>query len=130
MVLDSSAIFALLVGEPEADRIASAVEADPIRLVSAATLVEIGIVVEAKLGDPGARELDALIQDLSATIVPVTEGHATYALRGFREFGKGRHRAGLNFGDVFAYALSAASGEALLFKGADFGHTDVAIVEY
>jgi ribonuclease VapC len=130
VVLDSSALFALLVGEPEADRMAVAVENDPVRLVSAATLVEVATVVEARLGDPGARELDALIQDLSATTVPVTSDHAAYARRGFREYGKGRHRAALNFGDVFAYALAAASGEALLFKGDDFVHTDVAAVEY
>ena len=130
MVLDTSALFALLTGEPEAPQMAEAIEADPVRLVSAATLVEIGVVVEARLGDAGTRELDTLLHEVRADIVPTTAEHAESARHGFREYGKGRHAAALNFGDLFAYALAVVSGEALLFKGTDFERTDVAVVEY
>ena len=109
---------------------AVAIEADTVRLISAGTLVEAGVVIGARLGDSGAREFDALIREVGAAVVPVDGDHADAARRGFREFGKGRHVAGLNFGDLFAYALSSVSGEALLFKGTDFAQTDVAVVEY
>ena len=130
MVVDTSAIFALLTGEPDADRIAEAMEPDPVRLISAANLVELGIVVESRYGEAGGRELDLLLHRLRIETVAVTFEHAERARVGYRRFGKGRHKAGLNFGDTFAYALSATSGEPLLFKGTDFQQTDVTAVEY
>lgn len=130
MVLDTSALFALLTGEPEADRMAQAIEEDPVRLVSAATLVEISIVMEARYGEPGGRELDLLLHRLDVETVSLTPAQAEHARVGYRRYGKGRHPAALNLGDSFAYALAVSAGEALLFKGTDFAATDVAAVQY
>jgi ribonuclease VapC len=125
MVLDSSAILAIVLDEPERKRFALLVEADPTRLVSAATLVEVMIVIESRKGDLG-RLLIARFLDLTlAEVVPVTEDQARRAYNAFSRFGKGRHPAGLNFGDVFAYALAESTGEPLLFKGDDFARTDI-----
>jgi ribonuclease VapC len=125
MVVDTSALLALLLDEPEAEEFRVAVEEDAIRLVSAATLLETALVIEVRKGEPGGRELDALIQKADIVVVPVDAEHVFEARRAYRRFGRGRHAAGLNFGDVFAYALARTSGEALLFKGDDFGKTDV-----
>ena len=125
MVLDTSALLALLLDEPEAEEFRAAVEEDATRLVSAATLLETALVIEARKGEPGGRELDALIHKADVVVVPVDAEHISEARRAYRRFGKGRHAAGLNFGDVFAYALARTSGEALLFKGDDFAKTDV-----
>jgi ribonuclease VapC len=125
MVLDTSALLALLLDEPEAEDFRLAVEEDATRLVSAATLLETALVIEARKGDPGGRELDTLVQKADVIIVPVEAEHVAEARRAYRRFGKGRHAAGLNFGDVFAYALARVSGEPLLFKGDDFTKTDV-----
>jgi ribonuclease VapC len=128
MVLDTSAILALLFNEPEADDIEVAIDADPVRLLSAAAYLETAIVVHARLGDAGNRELDLLIHKCSIDIVTVTTEQADIGLDAWRRFGKGRHEAALNFGDCFSYALAATSGEPLLFKGHDFAKTDVARV--
>jgi ribonuclease VapC len=125
MVLDTSALLALLLDEPEAEDFRAAVESDDRRLVSAATLLETAVVIEARKGEPGGRELDALIRAAEVEIAPFDEEQADEARRAWRRFGKGRHPAGLNFGDLFAYALARASGEPLLFKGDDFARTDV-----
>ena len=125
MVLDTSALLALLLDEPEAEEFRAAVEEDTTRLVSAATLLETALVIEARKGEPGGRELDALIQKAEVVVIPVDAEHVTEARRAYRRFGKGRHAAGLNFGDVFAYALARTAGEPLLFKGDDFARTDV-----
>jgi ribonuclease VapC len=125
MVLDTSALLALLLDEAEAEEFRAAVEEDAIRLVSAATLLETALVIEARKGEPGGRELDALIHKAEVVVVPVDADHVSEARRAYRRFGKGRHAAGLNFGDVFAYALARTSGEALLFKGDGFAKTDV-----
>ncbi|HXV65241.1 MAG TPA: type II toxin-antitoxin system VapC family toxin [Vicinamibacteria bacterium] len=125
MVLDTSALLALLLDEPEAEDFRAAVEDDPTRLVSAATLLETAIVIEARKGDAGGRELDLLIRTADITVVPVETDHVSEARRAYRRFGRGRHAAGLNFGDVFAYALARTSGEPLLFKGADFSKRDI-----
>ncbi|HSF20280.1 MAG TPA: type II toxin-antitoxin system VapC family toxin [Vicinamibacteria bacterium] len=125
MVLDTSALLALLLDEPEAEDFRAAVEDDPTRLVSAATLLETAIVIEARKGDAGGRELDLLIRTADMTVVPVETDHVSEARRAYRRFGRGRHAAGLNFGAVFAYALARTSGEPLLFKGADFSKTDI-----
>ena len=125
MVLDTSALLALLLDEPEAEAFRAAVEDDPTRLVSAATLLETALVIEARKGEPGGRELDLLIHKADVVVVPVDTEHVARARKAYRRYGKGRHEAGLNFGDVFAYALARASGESLLFKGDDFSKTDV-----
>jgi len=125
MVLDTSALLALLLDEPEADDFRIAVEEDTTRLVSAANLLETALVIEARKGEPGGRELDALIQKADVVVVPVDAGHVSEARRAYRRFGRGRHAAGLNFGDVFAYALARSAGEPLLFKGDDFTKTDI-----
>lgn len=126
MVIDTSAIVAVLCDEPEAEKFEQALIADPVRLVSAGTLLEAGIVIEAKLGEAGGGELDLWLFKLKAEIVPVTAEQVEVARDAFRKFGKGRHKAGLNFGDCFAYALAMERGEPLLFKGDDFAKTDVA----
>jgi len=125
MVIDTSALLALLLDEPEAEAFRAAVEDDPVRLVSAATLLETAIVIEIRKGVPGGRELDALIKAAEIEVVAVDADHAAEARRAYRRFGRGRHAAALNFGDVFAYALARLSGEPLLFKGDDFARTDV-----
>ena len=125
MVLDTSALLALLLDEPEAEEFRAAVEEDTTRLVSAATLLETALVIEVRKGELGGRELDSLIDKAEVVVVPVDAEHVSEARRAYRRFGKGRHAAGLNFGDVFAYALARTSGEPLLFKGDDFAKTDI-----
>ncbi len=125
MVLDTSALLALLLDEPEAGAFRAAVEEDEARVVSAATLLETAIVIEAKKGEAGGRELDLLLHRAEIAVVPVDADHVAEARRAWRRFGRGRHAAGLNFGDVFAYALARVSGEPLLFKGNDFARTDI-----
>jgi ribonuclease VapC len=125
MVLDTSALLALLLDEPEAESFRVVVEEDTTRLVSAATLLETALVIETRKGEAGGRELDLLIHKADVDVVPVDAEQVAEARRAYRRFGKGRHAAGLNFGDVFAYALARTSGEPLLFKGDDFTRTDV-----
>lgn len=125
MVLDTSALLALLLDEPEAALFRAAVEADDTRLVSAATVLEAAIVMESRSGETAGRELDLLLTTARCEVVPVDAEQVDIARRAWRRYGKGRHAAGLNFGDCFAYALSSWSGEALLFKGDDFARTDV-----
>ena len=125
MVLDTSALLVLLLDEPEAEDFRTAVEEDTTRLVSAATLLETALVIEARKGERGGHELDRLIQKAEVLVVPVDAEHVSEARRAYRRFGKGRHAAGLNFGDVFAYALARTAGEPLLFKGDDFARTDI-----
>ncbi len=125
MVLDRSALLAVLLNEPEATAFRLAIEADSVRLLSAATLVETAIVIEARVGEGGGRELDLLLQKAAVEVVAVDAEQADLARRAYREFGKGRHAAGLNYGDCFSYALAHATGEPLLFKGHDFDKTDV-----
>ena len=129
MVLDTSALLVVLLNEPDAPAFRLAIEADPVRLVSAATLVETAIVIEARVGEAGGRELDLLVQKASIEIVAVDAEHADIARHAYRQFGKGRHAAGLNYGDCFSYALAHAAGEPLLFRGNDFSQTDVTPVE-
>ena len=125
MVLDTSALLALLLDEPEAEAFRAAVDDDETRLVSAATLLETAVVIEARKGEPAGRELDLLIHKAEMVVVAVDADHVAEARQAYRRFGRGHHAAGLNFGDVFAYALSRISGEPLLFKGDDFAKTDV-----
>ena len=125
MVVDTSAIVAILFGEAEAGLFAEMIEADPTRLVSAASVLESCLVVESELGEAGGRELDLLLLTAAIEVVPFSTDHLRVARYAFRTFGKGRHPAGLNFGDCFSSALSKTTAEPLLFKGADFARTDV-----
>jgi ribonuclease VapC len=125
MVLDTSALLVLLLDEPEAETYRAMLEQDQTRLISAATLLETGIVIEARKGEAGGRELDLLVHKAEIDVVPVDAGQVAEARRAYRRYGRGRHAAGLNLGDVFAYALARTSGEPLLFKGDDFARTDV-----
>jgi ribonuclease VapC len=125
MVLDTSALLAMLLDEPEAEAFRGALEDDPTRLLSSATLLETAVVIEARKGEAAGRELDLFIHKAEITVVPVESDQVLEARRAWRRFGKGRHPAGLNFGDVFAYALARTAGEPLLFKGDDFARTDI-----
>ena len=130
MVIDTSALIALLGMEPEAARLAAAIEADGTRLISAASILEAAVVIESRYGPDGGRELDLLVAKAGLSVEPVTAQQAEIAREAWRRFGKGRHPAGLNFGDCFSYALARVTGEPLLFKGTDFPQTDVAVVAY
>ncbi len=130
MVVDTSALIAILGMEAESARLAAAMEADANRLISAATLVEAGVVIESRYGASGGRELDLLAARASLSIEAVTTQQAEVAREAWRRYGRGRHPAGLNFGDCFSYALARVTGEPLLFKGDDFTHTDVTPVAY
>ena len=125
MVIDTSALLAILRDEPERRRFVEAIEVDPKRIVSAATLVECSMVLEARHGPDGVRDLDLLLARAEISVAPVDLDQAYEARHAFRNFGRGRHRANLNYGDCFAYALSRSLGEPLLFKGSDFALTDV-----
>ena len=125
MVLDTSALLVVLLGEAEAPTFRALFVRDPVRLLSAANLLETAIVIESRLGEAGGRELDLLVHRAGVEIVAVSSDQVEVARDAFRHYGKGRHPAGLNFGDCFAYALSKTSGEPLLFKGEDFSKTDI-----
>jgi ribonuclease VapC len=125
MVIDTSALLAILLDEPERRTFNEAMEAAATRVMSAATLVEVSIVIESRFGAEGLRDLDLFIERAGLEIAAVDAEQAHVARRAFSRFGKGRHQAGLNYGDCFAYALAAVLGEPLLYKGEDFGHTDV-----
>jgi ribonuclease VapC len=125
MIVDTSALVAIMRREAGADRMLDRLLAATGIRISAGTLIETRIVAER---EGGAKVLTQLLDELGAEIVPVDAKQADLAFEGFRRFGKGRHPAGLNFGDLFAYALARSVGEPLLFKGADFGKTDVAAV--
>ena len=128
MVVDTSALVAILTDEPERRRFVEAIEAAAVRLMSVATFVEIAIVIESRHGAEGSRELDRFLERAEIELVPVDLEQGRAARDGFNRFGRGRHRAALNYGDCFSYALATARGEPLLCKGDDFRHTDVALV--
>ena len=125
VVLDTSAVLALLQDEKEAERILAALVDAEVRRISAATVVEAGIVLQARYGDHGERELDLFLERAEVEVIPFSEEHAQLARQAFRRFGKGRHPAALNLGDCFAYALAVALDQPLLFVGTDFPATDV-----
>jgi ribonuclease VapC len=125
MVLDTSAIMAILQNEPERRRFNEAIEAADTRSLSTASFVESSMIVESRYGADGVRDLDLFIAKAQVSLVAVDEDQANLARRAFQKFGKGRHAAGLNFGDCFSYALSRSLDQPLLFKGNDFSQTDV-----
>lgn len=130
MIIDSSALFAILLQEPEAERIARAIALDTQRLISAATWLEISMVVFLRVGEEGLRSLDLLAAKYQLDLVAMTPKQAELARRAFKQYGKGIHPARLNFGDCIVYALAKDTGEPLLFKGDDFGQTDLVAVIY
>jgi ribonuclease VapC len=130
MIIDTSALVAVLDQELEAERIVRTLASAPERILSAANLVEVGIVMQARRGDDGARDLDLLLAKLRVDIAVVTANQADIARKAFRRYGRGRHAANLNFGDCFAYALAKEKSVPLLFKGDDFGRTDVLVAPY
>ena len=127
MVLDTSALMAMLLGEPSAERIIAAVEADTRRLVSAATVVEASLVMLGRYGEAGDPLLDRLLRSLGAEVVAVDEEQVALARDAALRYGRGRSPASLNFGDCFSYALAVARDEPLLFVGDDFPKTDVEV---
>jgi ribonuclease VapC len=124
MVLDTSALVAMLLGEPERDRFITALADAEDPLISAATLLEASIVLQSKLGDAGVEDLDQLLSVAGVRCVAVDLAQVHAAREGFARFGKGRSAA-LNYGDCFSYALATVTGRRLLFKGEDFSKTDV-----
>jgi ribonuclease VapC len=128
MVIDTSAVLAILQDEPERPRFTAAIAEAAQRSMSAATLLEVAIVIEARFGVEGGRYLDQLLERAGVEIVPVDDEQVRLAREGYRRFGKGRHPAGLNYGDCFSYALARVRQQRLLFKGEDFARTDVAPV--
>ena len=126
MIVDSSAVVAILRQEPDALMLAKAIdEADSCR-ISAASFVEASIVIDTLTRGAGHLLLDSFMREARIVIEPVSVQQARIARQAYSDFGRGRHSAGLNFGDCFAYALAKVSGEPLLFKGEDFRKTDVA----
>ncbi len=130
MVIDTSALIAVLMGESSAGRIAAAIEADPVRLVSAASVVEATLVMAHRFGDAGDAPLDRLLRALNVEVMTVDVEQTSAARDAAIRFRRGRHPAALNFGDCFAYALASVLGEPLLFVGQDFAQTDVAAVRW
>jgi len=125
MVIDASAVIACLLGEPERADSVSAIEADPVRLISAVGFVEASFVMLSRKRAGGLADLQVFLDDGEIERVPVDLRQAEAAVEAFRRFGRGRHPARLNIGDCFAYALAKATGEPLLFKGGDFARTDI-----
>jgi ribonuclease VapC len=125
MVVDTSALVAILQDEPERRAFNEAIESAETCSMSTATLVEVSIVIESRYGAGGIRDLDHFIAKAGIILVPVDVDQAQLARRAFGQFGKGRHPAALNYGDCFSYALARALGEPLLFKGSDFALTDI-----
>ena len=125
MVIDTSAVVAILLGEPEAESFALAIAGDSQRFISAFSALEAAIVMEAKKGESAGSELDLLLHHARIEIVPVTAEQFEIARSAWRKYGKGRHPAGLNIGGCCSYALAKFAGEPLLFKGNDFSLTDV-----
>jgi ribonuclease VapC len=128
MIIDTSALLAILFDEPDGPALLRRIVESPIRLLSAANVVAAWIVADRHAHPAKGPALDALLETLAIDIVPVTVQQARLARTAYHTYGKGRHPAGLNFGDCFAYALAKATGLPLLFKGDDFGQTDVQVV--
>lgn len=128
MVIDTSALVCIILREPEAPALMRAVDQDNIRLISVVSVVEAGIVLEKSFGPTGSRELERVVTGLRLILQPVTIEQGRTALLAHWRYGRGLHRAALNFGDCFTYALAKRTNEPLLFKGNDFGRTDLRFV--
>jgi ribonuclease VapC len=125
MVIDTSALLAILQNETERSSFSEALEIAEVRVMSAASFVEISMIIESRYGSDGVRDLDLLIAKAQIALEPVDVDQAHLARQAFRQYGKSRHPAGLNFGDCFSYALARSRAEPLLFKGKDFAQTDI-----
>ena len=125
MIIDTSAVLAVLLGEPDAEHYEKTIASALPRRMSVVGLLEAAIVLESRGGTAAADELDLFLQTAEIELAGVTAEQAQAARRAWRRFGKGNHPAGLNFGDCFAYALAETSNEPLLFKGEDFSRTDI-----
>jgi ribonuclease VapC len=125
VIVDSSALLAILLCEPGSEVFDQAIVAATASRISAPTFVEVSIVLESRTGAEGVLLWESMLRESRITIEAFTEEHAFLARQAFSDYGKGRHPAGLNFGDCFSYALAKATGEPLLFKGDDFRKTDV-----
>ena len=127
MILDTSALVAIFFGEPEALHYIETIRKADRRVMSVANFVELSILIEGQVGPEAGQQVDAFMRAANVDLAPVTKEHGRLARQAFREFGKGRHSAALNFGDCFAYALAKATGDTLLCKGQGFSHTDIAV---
>ncbi len=125
MVIDTSALVAVILEEPDASVYFSAMANSGVRLVSSASLVEASLVLMRRRTFGGIELLDSLLGEFEIQVISFDEQQALIAREAFRRFGKGRHKGGLNFGDCFSYALARQTGEPLLFKGKDFLHPDL-----
>jgi len=125
MVIDTSALVAVLLNEPGAPRISEAIELASVRLLSVANFLEAAMVIESRKGEAAGRELDLALYRATIEVVPVDQDQAEIARLAWRRYGKGRHAAGLNYGDCFAYALARQRRLPLLFRGDDFVRTDI-----
>jgi ribonuclease VapC len=125
MVIDTSALLAIFLAEPERKPFLDSILQSETRMISAANVLETGIVLEARRGESAGREFDLFLVRANLQIVSVDSEQAEIARSAWRKYGKGRHPAALNFGDCFAYALAKSSGEPLLAKGTDFVATDI-----
>jgi len=126
VIIDTSAIIAVLRGEPDASTFARAIADATIRRVSAVNFVESAVVIDASKDPIASRRFDEFVKEANISVEPVTVDQAQIARAAYRDFGRGSgHPAKLNFGDCFAYALAKSFGEPLLFKGSDFAHTDI-----
>ena len=131
MVIDTSAMLAILFAEPEAPRMVAAIATADARVAGAPTVVEAAAVLLARKGPAGEVALDALLQRLAIDVVPMTREAATFARAGYQRYGKGVGSPGvLNYGDCLAYGIAMAAGDVLLFKGDDFAQTDVEVAAY
>jgi ribonuclease VapC len=127
MVIDTSGLLAIFLAEPERGTFLDSIFQAETRMISAATVLETGIVLEARRGESAGREFDLFLVRANLQIVAVDSEQAEIARSAWRKYGKGRHPAGLNFGDCFAYALANFAGEPLLAKGTDFAATDIEV---
>lgn len=130
MVIDSSAVAAILFKEPDGNWFEAANLTNAVRIMSAAFIVEISIVLDRRYRDKPSGELDLFVARMKIEVIPFSAEQAEIAREAYRQFGKGRHKADLNFGDCFSYALAKASGEPLLQKGSDFALTDLAVISH
>ncbi len=127
LVVDTSAVVAIILGEPRSEELAVQLENAVARLMPAAIRVELGIVIEARFWPAGQDIVDRFLRDANIDIVPVDADLAARAMSGWRRYGKGRHPAGLNFGDCFTYALAERTGYPVLCTGDDFAATDILV---
>lgn len=130
MVIDTSAIIAILLEEPEASYLMQAIVLDNIRLISTFSVLEASFVISSRKGEAGLQQLKQFLEFIKAEQKSLTEKQASLATEAWLKFGKGRHPASLNIGDCCTYALSKETNEPLLFKGNDFSQTDLKLVDY